>query len=146
MTAPRTRKTAPKTAKDPEVNSAASAPAPPSTAPLEPPQVHEVPTPPAPTRYAAPTEVIPDDAALSDVIVDDATGEPPTHLDEVFEPLTPFGSTQRCTIRLVERAYLGPHRNPVTRLLQPAGAVLSESVAARIRDRLTAQVAHTGNK
>ncbi|WP_367041388.1 hypothetical protein [Streptomyces sp. Je 1-332] len=58
-------------------------------------------------------------------------------------PLTPFGSTLQCTVRLVERTFLGPRRNPFTRLLQPAGAVVSEGIAARIRERLDAQAART---
>ncbi|MFG2141836.1 hypothetical protein [Streptomyces sp. NPDC048650] len=122
-----------------------SAPATPDAAPLEPPHVDEAPEPPAPSPYVTPTEVIPDDENLSDVILDDATGQPPAEVDAVFVPLTPFGSTLQCTVRLVERTFLGPHRNPVTRLLQPKGAVVSEAIAARIRERLSAQAARTGS-
>ncbi|MFE2157114.1 hypothetical protein ACFW9M_04785 [Streptomyces lydicus] len=153
-TTARTRKTAAKTdaeenpaeATTPEVDAAEadSTPAAPDAAPLEPPHVDEAPEPPAPSPYVTPTEVIPDDENLSDVILDDATGQPPADVDTVFVPLTPFGSTLQCTVRLVERTFLGPHRNPVTRLLQPKGAVLSEGIAARIRERLDAQAARTG--
>lgn len=118
-----------------------SVPAPPDAAPLEPPLTIEPPDAPNEPAYATPTEVIPDDANLSEVIIDDATKEPPADVDGVFVPLTPYGSTFRCTVRLVERTFLGPHRNPVHRLLQPAGAQVSEGVAARIRERLEAQAA-----
>lgn len=154
-TNPRTRKTAAKPATDEaaaeaitpkaETTEADSTPAAPDVAPLEPPHVNEAPEPPAPPLYATPTEVIPDDENLSDVILDDATGQPPADVDAVFVPLTPFGSTLQCTVRLVERTFLGPHSNPVTRLLQPRGAVVSESIAARIRERLVAQAARAGS-
>ncbi|MEU1311052.1 hypothetical protein ABZ419_19480 [Streptomyces cinnamoneus] len=149
MTTTRTRKTtktapeeAPAQAAAPEAD---SAPAAPDVAPLEPPHVDEAPEPPAPSPYVTPTEVIPDEENLSDVILDDATGQPPVNPDAVFVPLTPFGSTLQCTVRLVERTFLGPHHNPVTRLLQPKGAVVSEGIAARIRERLDAQAARTGS-
>ncbi|AKN68761.1 hypothetical protein QR97_02140 [Streptomyces sp. PBH53] len=146
MATTRARKTA--AAKAAPEDTATEAPAPadntpaaPDAAPLEPPHVDEAPEPPAPTPYVTPTEVIPDDENLADVILDDATGQPPANIDAVFVPLTPFGSTLHCTARLVERTFLGPHRNPVTRLLQPKGAVVSEQIAARIRERLLAQAA-----
>ncbi|MGG7574093.1 hypothetical protein [Streptomyces sirii] len=155
MATTRTRKTAAKPTSDEAsaeatVSEAAtpeadSAPAAPDAAPLEPPHVDEAPEPPAPSPYVTPTEVIPDAENLSDVILDDATCRPPANVDAVFVPLTPFGSTVQCTVRLVERTYLGPHRNPVTRLLQPKGAVVSEGIAARIRERLDAQAARTGS-
>lgn len=113
----------------------------PDVAPLEPPTVHEAPQPPAEPGYVSPTEVIPDD--LAEVILDDATKQPPADLEAVFQPLTPYGSTLICTIRLIERTFLGPHRSPVERLLQPKGAHVSESVAARISERLVAQAAAT---
>lgn len=150
-TTARTRKTAakenPAEATTPETTAADSdtTPAAPDAAPLEPPHVDEAPEPPAPSPYVTPTEVIPDAENLSDVILDDATGEPPADVDGVFVPFTPFGSTLQCTARLVERTFLGPHRNPVTRLLQPKGAVVSEGIAARIRERLVAQAARTGS-
>ncbi|MGC5042499.1 hypothetical protein ACLQ16_04180 [Streptomyces albidoflavus] len=154
-TTARTRKTAAKAATEdtpPEATSpqagaaeADSAPTAPDAAPLEPPHVDEAPEPPASSPYVTPTEVIPDEENLSDVILDDATGQPPADVNTVFVPLTPFGSTLQCTVRLVERTFLGPHRNPVTRLLQPKGAVVSESIAARIRERLDAQAARTGS-
>ncbi|MEV0444629.1 hypothetical protein AB0I84_04410 [Streptomyces spectabilis] len=149
-TTARTRKTAAKAATEDTTSEAAteanSAPAAPDAAPLEPPHVDEAPEPPAPSPYVTPTEVIPDEENLSDVILDDATGQPPADVDTVFVPLTPFGSTLQCTVRLVERTFLGPHRNPVTRLLQPKGAVVSEGIAARIRERLDAQAARTSSK
>ncbi|WP_030777647.1 hypothetical protein [Streptomyces sp. NRRL S-920] len=123
-----------------------STPTAPDAAPLEPPHVDEAPEPPAPSPYVTPTEVIPDGENLSDIILDDATSQPPANVDAVFVPLTPFGSTLQCTVRLVEHTFLGPHRNPVTRLLQPKGAVVSESIAARIRERLDAQAARAGSK
>ncbi|MFD3514906.1 hypothetical protein [Streptomyces sp. NPDC058657] len=153
-TTARTRKSTPKAptentegetaTSEPTTPDTATRPTAPEAAPLEPPHVDEAPEPPAPSPYVTPTEVIPDDANLSDVILDDATGEPPTDIDRVFVPLTPFGSTLQCTVRLVERTFLGPHHSPVTRLLQPKGAVVSESIAARIRERLTAGAATTG--
>ncbi|MET7573407.1 hypothetical protein ABZT04_33655 [Streptomyces sp. NPDC005492] len=109
----------------------------PDVAPLEPPTVHEAPEPPADTGYVSPTEVIPDD--IAEVILDDATKKPPADVDAVFQPVTPYGSTLTCTVRLIERTFLGPHRSPVERLLQPKGAHVSESIAARIRERLVAQ-------
>ncbi|MEU9354998.1 hypothetical protein AB0D65_29385 [Streptomyces griseoloalbus] len=116
-----------------------STPKAPDAAPLEPPAVQEPPAAPAAVEYATPTEVIPDDENLAEVIIDDATKQPPTDVASVFRPLTEYGSILVCTVRLVERTFLGPHRNPVHRLLQPAGAHVSESVAARIRERLEAQ-------
>ncbi|MGW3626264.1 hypothetical protein [Streptomyces sp. NPDC000880] len=131
----------------PEETAAApdSAPQAPDVAPLEPPQIAEAPQPPASPGYATPTEVIPDEENLADVILDDATKQPPADPDSVFQPLTPYGSTMQCTVRLVERTFLGPHRNPVERLLQPKGAVVSESIAARILERLVAQAARTAD-
>ncbi|MEU1273532.1 hypothetical protein [Streptomyces sp. NPDC005799] len=116
-----------------------SAPKAPDAAPLEPPAVQEPPEAPAAPVFATPTEVIPDDENLAEVIIDDATKEPPADVDSVFVPLTEYGSVLVCTVRLVEKTFLGPHRNPVHRLLQPAGAHVSEGVAARIRERLEAQ-------
>jgi hypothetical protein len=116
-----------------------STPKAPDAAPLEPPAVQEPPAAPEVPVYATPTEVIPDEENLAEVIVDDATKEPPVDVDSVFVPLTPYGSTLVCTVRLVEKTFLGPHRNPVHRLLQPAGAHVSEGVAARIQERLNAQ-------
>lgn len=118
-----------------------STPAAPDAAPLEPPVVQEPPEAPAAPVYATATEVIPDEANLAEVIIDDATKEPPADLDSVFVPLTPYGSILVCTVRLVEKTYLGPHQNPIHRLLQPAGAHVSEGVAARIMERLQAQAA-----
>ncbi|MGY4934916.1 hypothetical protein ACWD7T_28155 [Streptomyces sp. 900116325] len=129
-TAPAAEETAP---------AADSTPKAPDAAPLEPPAVQEAPAAPEAPVYATPTEVIPDEENLAEVIVDDATNEPPTDVDSVFVPLTPYGSTLVCTVRLVEKTFLGPHRNPVHRLLQPAGASVSEGVAARIQERLNAQ-------
>lgn len=117
----------------------------PDAAPLEPPAVHEAPEPPAEPGYVSPTEVIPDE--LAEVILDDATKEPPADIDAVFQPVTPHGSAFLCTIRLIERTHIGPHSNPVERLLQPKGAHVSESIAARIRKRLVAQAdATTGTE
>ncbi|RLU86262.1 hypothetical protein CTZ27_25120 [Streptomyces griseocarneus] len=148
-TTARTRKTSKTVSEEAPVQEATpeadSAPAAPDAAPLEPPHVDEAPEPPAPSPYVTPTEVIPDEENLSDVILDDATSQPPADLDAVFVPLTPFGSTLQCTVRLVERTFLGPHHNPVTRLLQPKGAVVSEGIAARIRERLDAQAERTGS-
>ncbi|MCX4976443.1 MULTISPECIES: hypothetical protein [unclassified Streptomyces] len=123
-----------------------SSPTAPDTAPLEPPAVHEPPAAPEEPVYATPTEVIPDDENLSEVILDDATKQPPTDPEAVFRPLTEYGSTLVCTVRLVERTFLGPHRTPIHRLLQPKGAQVSESVAARIRERLVAQVTATATE
>lgn len=151
MATTRTRKTAPKTADTSPTGNAstksATAPEPaatPDAAPLEPPLVDEAPEAPAPDPYVTPTEVIPDEQHLAEVILDDATGQPPADLDKVFVPLTPLGSALSCTVRLVEQTYLGPHRTPVVRLLQPKGAVVSESIATRIRRRLEAQAAGIG--
>lgn len=116
-----------------------TAPKAPDAAPLEPPAVEAPPAAPAVPVYATPTEVIPDEENLAEIIVDDATKQPPADVDSVFVPLTPYGSTLVCTVRLVEKTFLGPHRNPVHRLLQPAGAHVSEGVAARIQERLEAQ-------
>ncbi|WP_328736539.1 hypothetical protein [Streptomyces bobili] len=127
-------------AAEPTTAEPAGAPAP-DAAPLEPPTVHEAPEPPAEPGYVSPTEVIPDD--IAEVILDDATKQPPADVDAVFQPVTPYGSTLRCTIRLIERTYVGPHRNPIERLLQPKGAHVSESVAARIHERLVAQATAT---
>ncbi|MFF8399811.1 hypothetical protein [Streptomyces sp. NPDC016172] len=111
----------------------------PDAAPLEPPTVDAAPEPPAEPGYVSPTEVIPDE--LAEVILDDATKQPPADIDAVFQPVTPYGSTLICTVRLIERTFLGPHQSPVERLLQPKGAHVSESVATRIRERLVAQAA-----
>ncbi|MER6109377.1 hypothetical protein [Streptomyces hirsutus] len=123
---------------DPGAPEPADNPAP-EAAPLEPPAVHEAPEPPAEPSYLSPTEVIPDE--IAEVILDDATKKPPANVDAVFQPVTPYGSTLVCTVRLIERTHVGPHRNPIERLLQPKGAQVSESVAARIRERLVAQAA-----
>ncbi|MFF1600824.1 hypothetical protein ACFVYV_25500 [Streptomyces mirabilis] len=128
--------TAPAVEDTPTVDSTPKAP---EAAPLEPPAVQEAPEAPAEPGYASPTDVIPDEANLSEVIIDDATKEPPADPGSVFRPLTPYGSTLVCTVRLVERTYIGPHSNPIERLLQPAGAHVSESIAARIQERLDAQ-------
>ncbi|MDH6449668.1 hypothetical protein M2155_002076 [Streptomyces sp. SAI-119] len=116
----------------------------PDVAPLEPPAVHEAPEPPAEPGYVSPTEVIPDD--IAEVILDDATKQPPADIDAVFQPVTPHGSAFRCTVRLIERTYVGPHSNPIERLLQPKGAHVSESIAARIRERLVAQADATSTE
>ncbi|MEU2909202.1 hypothetical protein ACFYM3_15970 [Streptomyces massasporeus] len=116
----------------------------PDVAPLEPSAVHEAPEPPAEPGYVSPTEVIPDD--IAEVILDDATKHPPADIDAVFQPVTPHGSAFRCTVRLVERTYVGPHSNPIERLLQPKGAHVSESIAARIRERLVAQADATSTE
>ncbi|PNG22433.1 hypothetical protein [Streptomyces cahuitamycinicus] len=113
----------------------------PEAAPLEPPTVDAAPEPPAEPGYVSPTEVIPDD--LAEVILDDATKQPPADVEAVFQKVTPYGSTLMCTVRLIERTFLGPHQSPVERLLQPKGAHVSESIAARIRERLVAQAAAT---
>ncbi|MFK0159126.1 hypothetical protein ACIQVK_44535 [Streptomyces sp. NPDC090493] len=118
----------------------------PEAAPLEPPAVQEPPAAPEAPVYRTPTEVIPDEENLAEVIIDDATKEPPADVDTVFVPLTPYGSTLVCTVRLVEKTFLGPHRNPVHRLLQPAGAHVSEGVAARIRERLQDQAARLADQ
>ncbi|MFG2795752.1 hypothetical protein [Streptomyces pseudovenezuelae] len=120
-----------------ETTATEASPKAPDVAPLEPPAVHEAPEPPAEPGYVSPTEVIPDD--IAEVILDDATKEPPADIDAVFQPVTPHGSAFRCTVRLIERTYVGPHSNPIERLLQPKGAHVSESIAARIRERLVAQ-------
>jgi hypothetical protein len=124
-----------------ETPAAEASPKAPDVAPLEPPTVDAAPEPPAEPGYVSPTEVIPDEDNLSDVILDDATKQPPADVEAVFQPVTPYGSTLMCTVRLIERTFLGPHRSPVERLLQPKGAHVSESVAARIRERLVAQAA-----
>ncbi|MCD9904627.1 hypothetical protein LUR56_40145 [Streptomyces sp. MT29] len=124
-----------------EASAVEAGPKTPDAAPLEPPTVHEAPEPPAEPGYVSPTEVIPDDEHLADVILDDETKKPPVDVGAVFKPLTVYGSTLVCTVRLVEKTFFGPHRNPVERLLQPKGAHVSESVAARIRERLEAQAA-----
>ncbi|MET9776145.1 hypothetical protein ABZ023_18125 [Streptomyces sp. NPDC006367] len=113
----------------------------PEAAPLEPPTntVHAAPDGPAEPGYVSPTEVIPDD--IAEVIFDDETKEPPADVAAVFQPVTPYGSSFVCTVRLVERTFIGPHSKPIERLLQPKGAHVSESVAARIRERLAAQAA-----
>ncbi|MGX1268090.1 hypothetical protein [Streptomyces phaeoluteigriseus] len=115
----------------------------PEAAPLEPPAVQAPPAAPAAPVYATPTEVIPDEENLAEVIIDDATKQPPADIDSVFVPLTEYGSVLVCTVRLVEKTFLGLHSNAVHRLLQPAGAHVSEGVAARIRERLQHQAART---
>ncbi|MEU0427116.1 hypothetical protein ABZ235_26520 [Streptomyces canus] len=127
-----------------ETPAAEASPKTPDVAPLEPPTVHEAPEPPAEPGYVSPTEVIPDD--IAEVILDDATKQPPADVESVFQPVTPYGSTLRCTIRLIERTYVGPHHNPIERLLQPKGAHVSESIAARIRERLVAQADTTSTE
>ncbi|MFJ2225537.1 hypothetical protein ACIOFY_36545 [Streptomyces anulatus] len=129
------------TAPAPAAEEASSTPKAPEAAPLEPPTVEDAPEPPAEPAYATPTEVIPDEANLADVILDDVTKEPPADPEAVFEPLTTYGSTLVCKVRLIEQTHIGPHRNPIHRLLQPAGAHVSEGVAARILERLRAQSA-----
>ncbi|MFE4575725.1 hypothetical protein [Streptomyces chartreusis] len=118
----------------------------PEAAPLEPPAVQEPPAAPAAPVYATPTEVIPDEENLAEVIIDDATKQPPADVNSVFVPLTEYGSVLVCTVRLVEQTFLGPHRNAVHRLLQPAGAQVSEGVAARIKERLQAQAARVATQ
>ncbi|MEE1764414.1 hypothetical protein [Streptomyces sp. SP18BB07] len=129
-----------------ETSAADSTPKAPDVAPLEPPTVNAAPEPPADPGYVTPTEVIPDEDNLAEVILDDDTKQPPADVNAVFQPVTPYGSTLVCTIRLIERTFLGPHGTPVERLLQPKGAHLSESVAARIRERLVAQAAANAAK
>ncbi|MGW0033092.1 hypothetical protein ACWDXD_25155 [Streptomyces sp. NPDC003314] len=142
-----TPETTPETTAPQETAPAAdNTPAAPDAAPLEPPTIHEPPAAPVEPGYATPTEVIPDDDNLAEEIIDDATGKPPADVAAVFQPLTEYGSVLICTVRLVERTFLGPHSNPVHRLLQPQGATVSESIAARIRERLEAQAARIAAK
>ncbi|MFI1532049.1 hypothetical protein [Streptomyces griseus] len=118
-----------------------SAPQAPEAAPLEPPTVEEAPEPPAAPTWATPNEVIPDEANLADVILDDVTKEPPADPEQVFQRMTAYGHTYVCTVRLIEVTHIGPHSNPIHRLLQPAGAHVSGGIAARILERLRAQAA-----
>ncbi|NEA53588.1 hypothetical protein G3I60_05305 [Streptomyces sp. SID13666] len=127
----------------PDQTNTDSGPQAPDVAPLEPPPAPEPAPPAAPNSYVSPTEVIPDAEHLADVILDDATKQPPADLEAVFRPLTAYGSTLQCTVRLVERTFLGPHANPIERLLLPAGAVVSEQITTRIRERLVAQAARS---
>ncbi|MET8696960.1 hypothetical protein ABZV65_30970 [Streptomyces bauhiniae] len=116
----------------------------PDAAPLEPPAAPEEPEPEERT-YVFSTEAIPDAPHLVEVILDDATKEPPADVDAVFQPDEPYGVEMVCQLRLVERAFLGPHSNPIERLLMPEGARVSPHVAARVLDRLRAQAdARTG--
>lgn len=161
MATPRTRKPAPQTEDKSAVapgtpdadtenkavvgtenkTAAEEGPQPPDVAPLEPPAP---PKEPEVTPIPGPQEVLP--AELSDVILDDATGKPPTDPDGVFTPVpeAPYGNVQRCTVRLVERVGMGTYRTPTTRLLVPVGAELSRLEADRIVARLRAQTAQTG--
>ncbi|MGW0562945.1 hypothetical protein ACWDZ4_20555 [Streptomyces sp. NPDC003016] len=114
----------------------------PDVAPLEPPAE------PAPEPVHEPLttaqQLLP--AQLGDRIVDDATGRPPTDPDTIFIPVMPYGSTMRCTVRLVEHVGLGTYRTPTTRLLVPVGAELKRAQAERIVAQLHAQTntAHAG--
>ena len=110
----------------------------PDAAPLEAPAPAEEPAP-EPSPYSSPVEAIPDDDNLSEVILDDETKKAPKDIDAVFEPVTEHGTALRCTMRLVERTFLGPHASPVERLLLPLGAEVSPQVADRIRSQLEEQ-------
>ncbi|RZU28326.1 hypothetical protein EV284_6492 [Streptomyces sp. BK022] len=130
----------PASADEPAVES----PKAPDAAPLEPPAAPEEPEPEERT-YVFSTEAIPDAAHLVEVILDDATKAPPADLDAVFQPAPPYGTEMVCQLRLVERAFLGPHSNPIERLLMPEGALVAPHIAARVLERLRAQAdARTG--
>jgi hypothetical protein len=109
----------------------------PDVAPLEPPPP---PVEPAkPESPVGPEGLMP--AELGDRIVDEATGEPPTDPDTVFEELPPYGYMCRSLVRLVEHVGMGAYRTPTTRLLVPAGADLKREDADRIVARLREQIA-----
>lgn len=116
----------------------------PDAAPLEPPAAPEIPEASATQQQlvsVSPTEAIPAAENLSDVILDDATKQPPADLDAVFKPELPYGSNVVCQIRLVERTFLGPHSNPIERLLVAQGATVAPYIAARIMERLRERAA-----
>ncbi|MEU0857407.1 hypothetical protein ABZ352_18485 [Streptomyces griseofuscus] len=108
----------------------------PDVAPLEPPTEPDPLPEPAPLTTAQ--QLLP--ARLGDLIVDEATGHPPADPEGVFVTVQPYGSSVRCTVRLIEHVGMGAYNTPTTRLLVPAGAELRRDQAARIVARLRAQL------
>ncbi|MGA5411569.1 hypothetical protein ACPCSC_30480 [Streptomyces lavendulocolor] len=108
----------------------------PDVAPLEPPAEPE--PIPEPEFLTTAQQLLP--ATIGNV-VDEATGEPPADPDAVFVPVPPYGTTFRCTARLIEHVGMGAYDTPATRLLVPVGAQLKrqqmEKVVARLRAQLT---------
>ncbi|MFD9248387.1 hypothetical protein [Streptomyces bottropensis] len=72
-------------------------------------------------------------------VVDEATGEPPADPDGVFVPVPPYGTTFRCTVRLIEHVGMGAYDTPATRLLVPVGAQLKRQQMEKVVTRLHAQ-------
>jgi hypothetical protein len=114
----------------------AESPAAPDVAPLEPPGAPTPPPEPEPVPH--PVQIIPEH--LADLIVDDATGEPPTDVEAVFQPVLDSGSVYVCTLRLVEHANVGPYESQIVRLLLPIGAQVQHAKVERVKARLRAQL------
>ncbi|MEU7228927.1 hypothetical protein [Streptomyces chrestomyceticus] len=108
----------------------------PDVAPLEPPREPEPVPEPAPMTTAQ--QLLP--AKLGDLIVDEATGQPPANPDGVFVAVQPRGARFRSTVRLIEHVGMGAYNTPATRLLVPAGGELSRYQADRVIARLRAQL------
>jgi hypothetical protein len=106
----------------------------PDVAPLEPPAGPE--PIPEPEFLTTAQQLLP--ATIGDV-VDEATGEPPADPDAVFVPVPPYGTTFRCTARLIEHVGMGAYDTPATRLLVPVGAQLKRQQMEKVVARLHAQ-------
>ncbi|MFJ5121965.1 hypothetical protein [Kitasatospora sp. NPDC088548] len=107
----------------------------PTAAPLEPPTGEPTEPPAAPDRVPV-ADAIP--ATLAGLIIDSATGRPPTDLDAIFEKVTAHGTTQISLLRLVEHT-ADHHGRTMTKLLAARGAHLSGDSAASIMQRLNDQ-------
>jgi hypothetical protein len=66
------------------------------------------------------------------VLVDAATGKPPTDPDAVFEKVTPYGTARRCRVRLHQIAHRGPHAHRTEHLILPVGQVVNVEKAGQI--------------
>ncbi|MFJ5143052.1 hypothetical protein [Streptomyces sp. NPDC088707] len=109
----------------------------PDVAPLEPPTDLE--PIPEPELLTTAQQLLP--ATIGDRVEDEATGQPPTDPDAVFVPVPPYGTTFRCTVRLIEHVGMGAYNTPATRLLVPVGAQLKRQQMERVVARLHAQLA-----
>lgn len=72
-------------------------------------------------------------------LLDAATGEAPEP-NSLFEAESRTGSAQRCTVRLVQHTYTGPHGRPLRQLVMTKGQVVGPEKAKQVVAILKAQI------